>query len=305
MRTPSIFNFTTRYPSDDYPTTRSFVDRVAGGIPNTGGNDGCDNDAMDWDDAVAQNRKAWNEIAQLRSREYADSLVPAAVFRGGSGILDPRVVAAAGDVNGRRVLHLMCATGEETLSWALLGADAVGVDLSEINVELAATKATDAGLTVRFVASDVGSLPAELAASDIDLVYTAIGVLVWIPDLDRWATALAAALRPGGKFILLDEHPLAMAMWEVDGHARIVDDYFGRRDAITSTGWGHFAGGEDAVEPTHQFAWPLGDILNALIGAGLAIEQVEEYPTQSDWRFGDAIEEARKLPGELLVVARR
>ena len=80
MRTPSIFNFTTRYPSDDYPTTRSFVDRVAGGlrgIPNTGGNDGCDNDAMDWDDAVAQNRKAWNEIAQLRSREYADSLVPA------------------------------------------------------------------------------------------------------------------------------------------------------------------------------------------------------------------------------------
>lgn len=273
------------------------------GIPNTDSKDGCNNDAMDWDDAVTQNRKAWDEIARLRSREYADSLVPAAVFRGGSGILDPRVVAAAGDVNGRRLLHLMCATGEETLSWALLGADAVGVDLSEINVGLAAAKATDAGLTARFVASDVGSLPADLAAGDFDVVYTAIGVLVWIPDLDRWATAIAAALRPGGKFILLDEHPLAMAMWEVDGHARIVDNYFGRHDAVTGSGWSHFSGGESATEPTHQFAWPLGDILNALIGAGLAIKSVDEYPTRSDWRFGEAIDEARKLPGELLVVA--
>ena len=50
---------------------------------------------------------------------------------------------------------------------------------------------------------------------------------------------------------------------------------------------------------------PLGDILNALIGAGLTIKRVDEYPTQSDWRFGDAIEEARLLPGELLVVAER
>ena len=260
---------------------------------------------MDWDDAVAQNRRAWNEIARTRSKSYADSLVPAELLRSGRGILDPRVVEAAGDATGKRLLHLMCATGEETMSWTVIGADASGVDLSEVNVELAKAKAADAGLDTRFVAADVGNLPADLAAGRFDLVYTAIGVLVWIPDLDRWAAAIAAALRPGGRFILLDEHPMAMAMWEVDGHARIVDDYFGRRDAVTSTGWGHFEGGEDATEPTHQFAWPLGDILNALIGAGLTIERVDEYPTQSDWRFGDAIEEAKKLPGELLVVARR
>ncbi|MCP3994375.1 MAG: class I SAM-dependent methyltransferase [bacterium] len=260
---------------------------------------------MNWDDAVAQNRRAWNEIARERSRSYGDSIVPAEVLGAGRGILDPRVVEAAGDVTGRRLLHLMCATGEETMSWTAVGADAIGVDLSEINIELATAKAAEARLNTRFVAADVGNLPSELAASDFDLVYTAIGVLVWIPDLDRWATAIAAALRFGGQFILLDEHPLAMAMWEVDGHARIVDDYFGRRDTITSTGWGHFEGGEDAIESTHQFAWPVGDILNALIGSGLTIERVDEYPTQSDWRFGDAMEEAQKLPGELMIVASR
>jgi SAM-dependent methyltransferase len=259
---------------------------------------------MNWEKAVAQNRTAWNEIARIRSRAYADSLVPPEAFRNGSVILDPRVVEAAGNVDGQRLLHLMCATGEETMSWQVLGALATGVDISEINIELAQAKAAAAELPVRFVAADVGNLPDDLAGGRFDVVYTAIGVLVWIPDLDRWATAIGAALRPGGRFVLLDEHPLAMAMWEVDGHARIVDDYFGRHAAITGTGWGHFEGGEEAKEPTHQFAWPLGDILNALIGAGLAIERVDEYPIRSDWRFGEAIEEARRLPGELLVVAR-
>ena len=266
---------------------------------------GCQNDAMDWEEAVDPNRRAWNEIARVRSKSYADSLVPAAVLGDGRSILDPRVVAAAGEVATKRLLHLMCATGEETMSWTVLGADATGVDLSEVNVELATAKAAQANLATRFIAADVGRLPEELSAADFDLVYTAIGVLVWIPDLDRWAAGIAAALRPGGRFILLDEHPLAMAMWEIDGHARIVDDYFGRNRATTGIGWGHFEGGEDATEPTHQFAWPLGDILNALIDAGLTIRRVDEYRTQSDWRFGDAIEEARRLPGELLVVAER
>ncbi len=260
---------------------------------------------MDWDAAVAQNRRAWNEIARLRSETFADSTVPAEVFRSGGNILDPRVVSAAGNVNGRRLLHLMCATGEETLSWAVLGAEATGVDLSDVNIELATAKAAQAGLDVAFVAADVGDLPVDLAGGDFDLVYTAIGVLVWIPDLDRWAEVIAAALRPGGQFILLDEHPIAMAMWEVDGHARVVEDYFGRNHATTDSGWGHFDGGEEATEPKHQFAWPLGDVLNALVGAGLAIERVEEYPTQSDWRFGGAMAEAQLLPGELLLVARR
>ena len=260
---------------------------------------------MDWDSVTEQNRRAWDEIAAQRSLAYGDSQVPAEVFRNGGIVLDPRVVDTVGDPTGKRLLHLMCATGEETLSWAVLGAEAVGVDISRVNVDLATRKAQEADLPVRFVRADVGHLPPDLAAADFDIVYTAIGVLVWVPDLDRWADAIANALRPNGHFVLLDEHPIAMTMWGEDGRARIVDDYFGRHSPITGTGWGHFPGGEDATEPTHQFSWPLGDILNALIGAGLAIERVDEFRTRSDWRFGDATEDAAKLPGELLIVARR
>lgn len=263
----------------------------------------CDNHRMEWHDAAAQNRRAWEEIATQRSAAYPDSLIPAKFFSNGGTILDERVVAAVGDPAGIRLLHLMCATGEETLSWAVLRAAPTGVDISQINIDLATEKAAAAGLPARFVCADVGELPAELRAADFDVVYTAIGVLVWIPDLSRWAAAIAKALRSGGRFVLLDEHPIAMAMWGEDGRVQVVDDYFGRDTPTTGTGWGHFPGGEDAIEPTHQFNWPLGDILNALTDAGLAIRRVDEYPTRSGWRFGDAMDDARKLPGELLIVA--
>src|SRR3712207_4360851 len=90
------------------------------------------------------NRRAWDEIAEVRQRE----LWPAADFfaRGGS-LLDPRVSALAGDVHGARLLHLQCATGEETLSWVVAGTDATGVDISERQIALAERKAADAGLT--------------------------------------------------------------------------------------------------------------------------------------------------------------
>ena len=260
---------------------------------------------MEWDAATEQNRRAWNEIAAQRSLTYGDSQMPASVFREGGTVLDPRVVDAVGDPKGQQLLHLMCATGEETLSWAVLGAEATGIDISRVNIELATQKANEAGLAVRFICADIGHLPPDLTAADFDVVYTAIGVLVWIPDLDHWARIISAALRPGGRFVLLEEHPIAMAMSGEDGRARVVDDYFGRHSPIIGTGWAHFPGGEDATEPTHQFSWPLGDVLNALIGAGLDIERVDEFRTRSDWRFGDAKEDAAKLPGELLIVARR
>lgn len=259
---------------------------------------------MSWEQHAEQNRRAWNEVAQVRSRSYRGALHPAAFFAGGGSALDPRVTAAAGDVAGRRLLHLMCATGEETLSWSVLGADAVGVDISDAEIALAREKAAEAGLSTPFVAADVGALPPELADGGFDLVYTATGVLVWIPDLDRWAAIVSRALAPGGRFLLFEAHPVEMCLWGVDGRVEITEDYFDTGRPIESVGWSHFEGAEDAREVSVEFGWTLGQLVTALAGAGLRIERLEEYPTESDWRFGDAMASARRLPGTLLLVAR-
>ena len=81
----------------------------------------------EWERYAQQNRRAWNEIALERSRSYREALHPASFFAKGGCSLQPEVVEAIGELHGRRALHLMCATGEETLSLSVLGADAVGM----------------------------------------------------------------------------------------------------------------------------------------------------------------------------------
>jgi ubiquinone/menaquinone biosynthesis C-methylase UbiE len=259
---------------------------------------------MDWDEAAAQNRRAWEEAAALRAKRYQESMTPASFLAGGGSILDRRVVDAVGDVRGLRLLHLMCSTGEETLSWSVLGASVVGVDFSGTSIGLAQAKAEEAGIDAEFVVADVGHLPEGLIGG-FDLVYTATGVLVWVPDLDRWAAEIARALQMGGRFVLWEEHPVATVLWGMDGQVRVVSDYFRGAEPEISSGWSHFEGGGIAGEAKCEFIWPLGDIVNALVRHHLALESLDEYPTDADWRFGAAIDEARKLPGQMLLIARQ
>lgn len=247
-----------------------------------------------------KNRRAWNEIAHVRQAIQP----PAEFFRQGGSTLDPRELQAVSDIRGKKLLHLQCATGEDTLSWTVAGSGATGVDISELQIALAQQKAVEAGLSTSFVAADIYALPPELQNNSFDYVYTGRGVLVWLPDLTAWGKIIAAALKPGGRFVLFDEHPIATSLSTNDGKLVIESDYFGRNRPELSSGWRHFQGGEQAIEEKVEFLWPLGDIVTALAQAGLYIERLEEYPAESGWRFDDSIDKLAFLPGNFLLVAR-
>ncbi|MBX3001892.1 MAG: class I SAM-dependent methyltransferase [Caldilineaceae bacterium] len=249
-----------------------------------------------------QNRRAWDEIAEERHRA---SFPAAAFFAEGGSVLEDVVTAAAGDVYGLRILHLQCSTGSDTISWAVLGAEATGVDISPRQIEIAQRTADEAALPVHFVAADVYALPVELQREEFDIVFTGGGAIVWLPDLGRWAQIVAASLRPGGRLILHDEHPLASCIWIENGELIIGDDYFARHHPHEGPGWAHFAGGENAQENKYEFNWPLGDVITALAQAGLVIERLEEYPSTAEWRFGAKLHEAARLPGQYLLIARK
>ena len=255
-------------------------------------------------DYTMQNRRAWNEIASVRAAIFP----PAEFFARGGSTLDPQVCEAAreffGDLRNLRVIHLQCATGEDTLSWAVLGALATGVDISDEQIELAKKKAAGANLPVRFIAADLYALPPDLLNS-FDIVFTGGGALVWLPDLPRWAQVAASLLKPGGRLMLMDEHPISGVLWSENGQLKVVDDYFRRSQPLAETGWSHFKGAENAKETKYEFIWPLGDVLNALIKAGLVIERLEEFPGGPEWRFGENQAEAAQLPGAYLLVARK
>ena len=247
-----------------------------------------------------QNRRAWDEIAEARHK----GMETAEFFAKGGCLLNERVLEVAGDVHGLKLCHLQCATGEDTLSWANRGAHATGVDISPKQIELAQQKAHAAGLSVRFIASDIYALPAYLFAESFDIVFTGGGALVWLPDLQEWGRIIARLLKLSGRLIIDEEHPLAGCMEVQDGQVRIVDDYFGRKPEIFM-GWSHFTGGEHAKEQKYEFTWPLGDVVTALAQAGLRIERLEERPSLQGWRFGDKLPEVARIPGEYLLVARK
>jgi SAM-dependent methyltransferase len=229
-----------------------------------------------------KNMRAWNEIHRRR----------AAAMQGQLGL--PQVVRTAlGDLKGRRVLHLQCATGESTAELAELGAFVTGVDISGEALEVARERWPD----IAWVQADVHDLPSELKRGRFDLVYTADGVLVWLHDLDPWASGIAASLRSGGDLLLHEEHPVVQC---VDESLRWREDYFDE-ELHAYRGWMHFElTGPPATEEKIERLWRLGQVVTALAGAGLVVRQLEEYPATSSWRRLPS-----KVPGKFTLLARK
>jgi 2-polyprenyl-3-methyl-5-hydroxy-6-metoxy-1,4-benzoquinol methylase len=183
---------------------------------------------------IAQNARAWDEIAEIRQKERTK---PASYFASGGSALNPLLVEAAGDLHGKSLLQLQCSTGEETISWAILGAQVTGVDISSKQIDLARKKAKEAGIVANFCVGDVCDLPEELTAGQFDLVHTGGGSLMWVPDIETWASSISSALCAGGRLLLLEEHPIAGCLFVSDGSLTLERDYFSRNTPNVGSGW--------------------------------------------------------------------
>lgn len=253
-----------------------------------------------------QNRRAWNEIADVRAKRWAEKHSLDQLRRGEA--LSNSLKGAAGEVSGKRLLHLQCASGEDSISWASLGAIVTGVDISERLIEYAKGRSEESGFEVRFVAADLYDLPDLLQHEDFDIVYTGGGVLTWLPDLEAWARAISRALRAEGLLLIEEEHPLAQTLTVAEGKITTSEDYFGAERVIAEPpGWNHFDDQGKATEAKYEFIWNLGQVVTAVAEAGLRVERLQEFPTTEDqrWRYGDLLEEASQLPGGFLLTARK
>lgn len=253
------------------------------------------------------NRRAWDEIAHPRRARFP----PAGFFASGGSALRPFELDAAGNVAGKRLLHLQCAGGHDTLSWAVAGADVTGVDISPVAIDGAREMAAAAGLSARFLAADVYELPAELQAEDFDVVYTGGGAICWLPDLQRWARIVARATREGGRLVVFEIHPQNQVFRLVDGRWMLVADYFGRGEPVVSSGGlGHLACGAESGGTIFEFHWPLGDLVTSVADAGFRVDRLEEFPNDIPDEAVDVFGEEgvawlRQVPGSFLLAARK
>jgi SAM-dependent methyltransferase len=205
------------------------------------------------------NRRAWDEIHRLRAEALA-----------GQRGLPPQVRHALADLTEKRVLHLQCGTGEATAELAELGSVVTGVDWSGAVLEAARERWP----SILWVQADPEALPSELRRNRFDLVYTGLGSLATVRDVDTWLSGIAATLRSGGDLLLFEEHPVALC---VDGLMHWRESYF---DAGSRR---------------------LGHIATSVARNGFALRALEEYPARPDnWRHHDA-----RVPGTFLLYAQR
>lgn len=187
-----------------------------------------------------------------------------------------------GDLHGEDVIHLQCHLGTDTVSLARLGAArVVGVDLSGESIRRARGIAERTGAGIEFVEANVYDAR-EAVEGSFDLVYTSIGVLCWLPDIDGWARVIASLLKPGGRVLVRDDHPFFMTVGDdVREGLKIEQPYFQREEPMT---WDeevtYIEPSPDAPPITHgvnhQWNHGIGEILTALLQAGLVLDSFEE-----------------------------
>lgn len=245
-----------------------------------------------------ENRLSWNEATKAHNSHKADQVK---FFRDGGQTMFPEEIELLGDLAGKSVLHLQCNAGQDTLSIKQLGAAKVtGVDISDEAIDFAQKLSADSGLEATFHRADVYDWLAGAAKADErwDIVFCSYGAICWLSDLGTWAMGFAALLKPGGRFVTIDFHPVmgmfdpqmrhyfpysshgATATWD-EG----VSDYVAESGAIiTPSGWEGGVKDFANPHPVHEFAWGLAEVITSLLEAGLVIEHCREYDYSNGFR---------------------
>jgi SAM-dependent methyltransferase len=173
-------------------------------------------------------------------------------------------------LSGKHVLHLRCGTGETSAELIGLGALVTGVDPSEQALALARERAPGAV----FFCSEVEELPLQLRRRRFDAVYAGEGTLAGAVELTPLLATVAAALRKGGRLFLHDRHPVSLCVEPVALRWR--ESYFA------------------------EGFWRLGQVVVAVVQAGLAVDDLEELPPATS-ETGGRLDP--RIPSDFLLVA--
>ena len=160
-------------------------------------------------DYIKINKETWNNKTEVHLKsEFYDN----ENFLIGKSTLNAIELELLGDVSNKKILHLQCHFGQDSLSLSRLGAKVTGVDFSDKAIEKAREFNDQLNLDAKFICCDLYDLPNYLNEK-FDIVFTSYGTIGWLPDLTKWANVVSKFLKPDGKFIMADFHPI---VWMYD-----------------------------------------------------------------------------------------
>lgn len=217
------------------------------------------------------NRNSWNNKTEFHLKSEFYDLEG---FMKGQNSLNKIELELLGDVQGKSILHLQCHFGQDTTSLSRLGANVVGVDLSDKAIESAQKIAQETQSNTRFICCDIYDLPNHLDEK-FDVVFTSYGTIGWLPDIGKWAEIISKYLKPNGQFVFVEFHPV---VWMFDDNFEKIGYRYFNSGAIIETESGTYA--DKTAEITQSYVmWNhgLSEVINSLILNGIEIKSFNEY----------------------------
>jgi SAM-dependent methyltransferase len=220
---------------------------------------------------IALNKNAWNNKTEVH---IASEFYDMKGFLEGKSTLNSIELKLLGDISNKKILHLQCHFGQDTMTFARMGAQATGIDFSEKAIEKATEFSKQLNLDTTFICCDIYEAPKYLK-DQFDIVFTSYGTIGWLPDLDKWATVVSQFLKPGGQFIMADFHPV---VWMYDNDFKEVFYSYFNIEPIIEDESGTYADRYSEIEAkTITWNHPISETLNALITNEVELNSFNEY----------------------------
>ncbi len=222
---------------------------------------------------VESNKHAWSQVSRDHYFSFKKSLLD------GRHQFNTYIKNELGDLSGKKVIHLQCNTGADTILLARMAESAVGVDLVPDNIHYAKKLAEDLNITnVQFIESDIMEFM-EKHNEKYDVVFVSEGAIGWLPDLNKWAKTIRHLLKDDGFFYMFDSHPFFLMLNTEKLPKEVLEvqyPYFGKLPDVDDSIGGY------ASEPKHgvkAYFWmyTVSDLINSLTSAGLHIEYLNEF----------------------------
>lgn len=233
-------------------------------------------------DDTENTRQSWNIATRNHNAHKGDQ----ASFLAKGETLFPEELELLGAIDGAKLVHLQCNAGQDSVGLGKRGAIVTGIDLSDEAIAFATKLARDVGVNASFERHELLSW-LHTTSERFDIAFSSYGAVGWLPDLDKWAQGIARVLKPGGRFVYVEFHPLVWS-WGEDLRPT-KDDYFSREaflepvgDYVKASGAALLAEREGTITantiPAKSWQYTLAEIVDALVRAGLVLECLREYP---------------------------
>ncbi len=231
------------------------------------------------DDVARFNRDAWERLAEAGieySRPWLDLDAESARKR-----LDPEGVM--GDVESKDVLCLAGGGGQQSVGFALLGANVTVIDISETQLDRDREAAEHHGTEVTLVVGDMRDL-SEFADDSFDLVYHAHSIC-FVPEVEAVFDEVARVLRACGLYRLSCPNPYVHGVWDGgwDGTGyRIRSPYVTGQEIVYEDECWDVEGPDGQtrrVPGPREYRHTLTTLVNGLLERSFGLLRIREWPT--------------------------